>query len=61
MTPLAKYLSDYDIHLNIGMLWIAHNDKQPIYDIASEEWIIEASMEEVLELDTKELASAEMK
>ena len=38
MTPLAKYLSDYDIHLNIGMLWIAHNDKQPIYDIASEEY-----------------------
>ena len=32
-----------------------------LYDIASEEWIIEASMEEVLELDTKELASAEMK
>lgn len=38
MTPLAKYLSDYDIHLNIGMLWIAHNDKQPVYDIASEDY-----------------------
>jgi hypothetical protein len=48
MTPLAPYLNDYDIHLNIGMLWIAHNDKQPIYDIASEEYqfLVAGSSEE---------------
>lgn len=35
---LAEHLDDYDIQLTVGMLWIAHNDTDPIYDIVNDDY-----------------------
>jgi len=36
--PLAKHLDAYDIEIKEGMLWVAHNDTDPVYDIVSDDY-----------------------
>ncbi len=58
--PLAEHLDEYDIALNVGMLWIAHNNTDPIYDIVNDDYrfLVAGTSEEECVQNAKKLFPA---
>lgn len=55
--PLAKHLDAYDIDLKDGMLWVAHNETDPVYDIVSDDYrfLVTGTTEQICVENAKKL------